>query len=93
MIKKPMVALTGKKRWRLYQRWTDHNCYNHRIIFCTKVDKRKTAKGISGCLGYHKTCRWNLWGDVGERLCSLQKMDQRLIQQNILCPPKSNKTT
>ena len=31
--------------------------------------------------GYHETCLWNLWWGVGEIICSLQKMDQRVVQQ------------
>ena len=38
--------------------------------------KRKTTKGISRYYGYPKTCRWNLRKSAGERICSLQKMDQ-----------------
>ena len=68
-----------KKRLRLYQRWTDHNCHNHRNIFRTNGGKGKTAKNISRFHGYHKTCRWNMWRGPGERLCSLEKMDQRVI--------------
>ena len=50
------------------------------IFFRAKGGKRKTAKGIPGCHGYHKTCWWNLWRGIDDRLCSLQKMDQRMIQ-------------
>ena len=87
------AVLTGKKHWRLFQRWTEHNCHNHRNIFCTEGGKRKTTKGISRCYGYHETCRWHLWRGVGERLYSVQKMDQPVIQQKILGPPQCNKIT
>ena len=29
------VALIERKHWRLYQRWTDHNCRNHQNVFRT----------------------------------------------------------
>ena len=61
-----------------------HNCHNHQNIFRTKGGKRKAAKGISGCHGYHETYPWNLWS---ERLGSLQEMDQRLIQQQSFMDP------
>ena len=47
-----------------------------RIFFGLEAANEKTTKGISRCYGNPKTCRWNLWRGAGERLCSLQKMDQ-----------------
>ena len=70
---------------------TDHNCHNHRNIFCTKSGKRKTTKGIPGCYGYHETCRWNLRRGIGERLCSPQEMDQRVMQQKFYGPLRATK--
>ena len=72
--------------WRLYQRWTNHKCRNHWNIFCIKSGKYKTAKSISGCNGYHETYRWNLCRSIGQRLFSLQKTDQRVIQQKFYNP-------
>ena len=46
---------------------------------------------ILGCYVYAKTYRWNLWRGVGESLCSLQKMDQRVLQQKFYGPVKGNK--
>ena len=34
-----------------------------------------------GCYVYRKTYRWDLWRSISERLCSLQEMDQQVIQQ------------
>ena len=72
---------------------TDYNNWGHRNIFRIKSSKCKTAKNIPRYHGYHKTCRWNLWRSAGERLCSLQKMDQRVIQQKIYGPLRTIKLT
>ena len=61
------------------------------IFFGLKGGKRKTTKGISGCHGYHETCRWDMWKSAGKGLCGLQEMDQRVIQQKFFWPPKGNK--
>ena len=45
-----------------------------------------SIKGIPRCYGYTKTYQWNLWRRAGERECSLQKMDQRVIQQKFYNP-------
>ena len=55
-------------------------------ILRTKGAKRKTTKGVSGCYGYHETCWWNCGWCPCQRICSLQKMDQRVIQQKNLWP-------
>ena len=68
-----------KKRRRLYQRWNNNNHCSHQNIFRTKGGKRKTAKVIPGCYGYHETYRWNLLRGVGEGLCS--RVNQRVMQQ------------
>ena len=54
----------------------DHNYRGSRNIFRVKGGKRKTTKGIPGCYGSTKTYWWNLRRRAGERLCSLQKMNQ-----------------
>ena len=48
------------------------------IILRVKGGKRKTTKDIPRCHGYTKTCWWYLRRRAGERLCCLQKMDQRV---------------
>ena len=73
-----------KKRRRLYQRWMDHDSHHEPNIARTKGDKRKTTKGVPGCHGYHETCWWNSGWYPCQGLCSLQKMDQRVIQQKVL---------
>ena len=73
-----------KKRRRLYQRWMDHDSHHEPNIARTKGDKRKTTKGVPGCQGYHETCWWNSGWYPCQGLCSLQKMDQRVIQQKVL---------
>ena len=70
-----------KKHWTLYQGRFDHNCHNHWNFLRTEGSKRITTEGIPGCHGYRKTYQWNLWGSVGQRFCSLQKMDQRVMSQ------------
>ena len=61
----------------------DHNSHNNH----NKGGKCKSTKGIHGCHGYHETCWWHLWRGISERLCSLQKMDQQVIQQqNFMAP-------
>ena len=67
------------------------NVHNHRNIFRIKSSKRKATKDISECHGYHKTCRWNMWSGAGEGLCSLQKMDQRVMQQKFYGPIRAIK--
>ena len=47
---------------------------------------RKTTKDVPRFYGYHETCWWNSGWCPCQRLCSLQKMDQRVIQQKILWP-------
>ena len=59
----------------------DHNSYRDWNILRTKGGKRKTTKGVPGCYGYHETCWWNSGWCPCQGLCSLQKMDQRVIQQ------------
>ena len=78
--------MTGKKYLRLYQGQIDDNCHHDRNILRTTGGKRKTTKGIPGCYGYHETCWWNSGWCSCQRLCSPQKMDQRVMQQKILCP-------
>ena len=80
-----------EKRLRFYQRWIDHNSHNNRNILRTKSGKCKTTKGIHGHDGYHEASWWHLWRSISERLCSLQKMDQRVIQQQNFMAPKGNK--
>ena len=75
-----------KKHQRLYQIWTDHNHQGRWNIFWAKGGKRKTNKGISRCHGYTKTYPLDLWRCAGERLCNLQRMDQRVIQQKFYNP-------
>ena len=87
------VAWIGKKSWRFYQRRIDHNSHYDRNILRTKGGKRKTTKDVSGCHGYHETCRWNSWWGVGERLYSLQKMDQWVVSQQFYSPTKDDKIT
>ena len=55
---------------------------NHdRNIVRTKDGKRKTTKGVPRCHGYYETCWWNSRWCPCQRLYSLLKMDQRVIQQ------------
>ena len=76
---------------RLPWRWTDYNHPGYQNTFQVKGGKRKTTKGVSRCHGYHENCWWNLWRGAGERLCSLQKMDQRVIQQKFDNPSRVRK--
>ena len=46
------------------------------IFYGLNGGKCKTTKGISRCCRYTKTYWWDLRRHLGERLCSLQKMDQ-----------------
>ena len=72
------LVLIGKKDWRLHQRRIDHNhrrCWN---ILRFKDGKCKTTKSISSWYGSTKTYWWNLLRRADERLCLLQKMDQRV---------------
>ena len=46
--------------------------------------KRKTTKGVHVCYTYHETCSWNSEWFPCQRLCSLQKMDKRVIQKIFL---------
>ena len=87
------VALIGKKLRRFYQRRIDQNSHHDRNILRTKDGKRKTTKGVPGCHWYHETCRWNNRWCPCQVLCSLQKQDQRVIQQQNLMAPKGNKIT
>ena len=64
-----------------YQGQINHNCYHYQNILRTKGGKRKTTKGVYGCHGYHETCWWNNGWCPCQGLCSLQKMDRRVIQQ------------
>ena len=50
------------------------------------VIKAANVKPPKACYGYHETCWWNSGWCPCQGLCSLQKMDQRVIQQNILWP-------
>ena len=50
-------------------------------------------KVVPGCYGCHKTCWWDSEWCPCQRLCSLQKMDQRVIQQTFYGPLKGNKIT
>ena len=52
----------------------------------TTATTTEIFKGVPGCYGCHKTCWWDSEWCPCQRLCSLQKMDQRVIQQNILWP-------
>ena len=85
--------MIGKKTLRLYQGRIDHNSQNERNILCTKGGKRKTIKSIPGCHGCHETCWWNSGWCPCEGLCSLQKIDQQVIQQKFYGPPQGNKIT
>ena len=49
------------------------------IFFGAKGNRYKTT--IPGCYVYRKTCRQNSGWCPCQRLCSLQKMDQRVTQQ------------
>ena len=42
----------------------------------------KASNDIYGCNGCDKTCRWNNKRGIGEGICSLQKMDQRIMGQH-----------
>ena len=46
----------------------------------------KAVNDIPGCYEYHETCWWTMWRGIGERLYSLQKMDQRVIQKGCYGP-------
>ena len=45
------------------------------------VGVKPPGASLGGCYGYHKTYRFDLWRGVCKRLCSLQEMDQGVIQQ------------
>ena len=68
--------------------WNYYNHWSHRNIFWAKGVKRcNTTKDIqAGCYGCHDACRWDLWGSIGQRLCILQKMDQRVNATKIFWP-------
>ena len=52
------------------------------IFYVLKAANVKPPKAsVPGCYGYHETCWWNSGWCPCQRLCSLQKMDQRVIQQ------------
>ena len=87
------VVLIGKKRWRFCQRRIDHNSHHNRNILRTKGGKCKTTKGVPGCYGYHEICWWNSGWCLCQRLCSLHKMDQRVIRQTFYGLLKGNKIT
>ena len=58
------------------------------ILYALKV------VNVFGCYGYHETYWWNSRLCPCQRLCSLQKIDQRVIQQQQLYGPlKDNKIT
>ena len=82
-----------KKRWRLYQGRIDHNSHHNRNILRTKSGKRKTSKGVPGCHGYHETSWWNSGWCPCQGLCSLQTMDQGVIQQQNFMAHRGNKIT
>ena len=50
------------------------------------VLKCKTTKGVAGCYEHHETFWWNRGWCPCQILCSLQKMDQQVIQPQILSP-------
>ena len=52
------------------------------IFYILKAANVKPPKpSVPGCYGYHKTCWWNSGQDPCQGLCSLKKMDQRVILQ------------
>ena len=51
------------------------------IFYTLKGGKYKTTKGVPRCHGYHETCWWNSRWCPCQGLCSLEKMDKRVIQQ------------
>ena len=65
-----------------------------RNILNSKGSKHKTTKDAPRYHGYHETCWWNSRWCPFQGLCSLQKMDQRVIQQQkFYSPIKGNKIT
>ena len=58
------------------------------IFFALKVANVKPPKA-----SLDDTYRWNLWKSVGERLCNLQEMDQRVMEQNFYGPLRKIKLT
>ena len=56
----------------------DHNHRGRCNIFRFKSGKCKTTKGIFRPHGFTETSWWDLRRCAGEKLCSLQKMDQRV---------------
>ena len=76
-----------KKHWRFYRRQIDHKYHHERNILRAKGGKCKTTKGVPRCHGYHETWRWNSRWCPCQRLCSLQKMDQSVIQQQRILWP------
>ena len=57
------------------------------IFYGLKAANVKPPKGIPGCYGYTKTCQWNMWRGIGQRLRSLQEMDQRInTTKNFIAP-------
>ena len=56
------------------------------IFFALKAENIKPPKASLDGNGYHETYRWNLCRSIGQRLCSLQKIDQRVIQQKFYNP-------
>ena len=77
-----------KKNLRFHQSQIDHNRHHDRNILRTKGCKCKTTKDVHRCHGYHETCWWNSEWCPCQGLCSLQKMDQRVIQQQTFLAPK-----
>ena len=81
-----MNSFDWKKMLKILSRRTDHNSHHDQNILRTKGGKRKTTKSVPGCYRYHETCWWNSEWCPCQRLCSLQKIDQRVIQQKLLWP-------
>ena len=54
----------------------------------TSATNTATKNIQAGCYGYeyYSAYRWNLWRGICERLCSLHKMDQRVIKQKFYNP-------
>ena len=52
------------------------------IFYVLKAANVKPPKpSVPGCYGYHETCWWNSGRGPSQGLCSLQKMDQRVLLQ------------
>ena len=76
MVKNPITNwkdLIGKKHWRLYKRWANHNNNNYWNIFRTEGSKRKATKSIS---------TRGIYGGVIAKDCAVYKDESTSVDMN-----------